>query len=223
MTATIGCKESDKTMQVLIPSDADITEIFDTASLNRPVEVPITLLAGMTVEVVRITSDDVIGVFMPVEYIQLSVYSAESMFRDLVCPDVGELFFASAGSKIIVPDSANRLFFESAYSEQEMDTLDIRLIPLAGNKDQYKPDSCLPIKTSFVQLEGDSYHEVKPSKLDHGSVVYVEAVYEHVPVEDQLEVRLTWDLDQYRMLTVYRDYKNPNLFRSKSIILNNPE
>jgi len=221
--ATMACTDPNKSLQVIIPADTDITEIFDTTSLNRPVEVPDTLLPGMTVEVLGITSDEVIGVFMPVEYVQLSVYRTESMFRDLIIPNVGELFFASSGSKIIVPATASRLFFETAYSEQHMDTLDILLIALAGNEDQSKPDTVLPTKTSLVQLEGNSYNEVKPSQLDYGSIVYVEVVYAHVPIEDQLEIRLNWDLNQFRMLTVYRTYENPNLFRSKSIILNNPE
>jgi len=223
LTAIVACKDSDDTVQIFIPGSADITEIYDTASINGPVKVPLTLLAGMTIEILRITSDDLIGVFLPEEKLQLEVYQSETVFQDLISPKLGELFFASAGSKIMVPDSASSLFFESVYSEQAMDTLDIRLIPFAGNKDQYKPDSCLPIMTSIVQLEGDSYHEIRPSDLVHGSVVYVETLYEHEPVKDELEIRLTYDLEHHRMLIVYRTFENPNLYRSKSIIFNNPE
>jgi len=219
----VRCKQSNEPIKILIPANADITELYDTLSLNRPAKVPNKLLPGMTVEVLSVTSDEIICVFMPIEDLQLSTSRAKTVFRDLFSPDIGELFIASAGSKIIVPERATRLFFETVYSEQDMDTVEVSLIPFDGNSTQYKSDSCLPAKTSFVQLEGDRFKEVKPSQLNYGNTVYVEVLYSHVPSDDELEISLSWDLDQSRLVSVFRTDEDPSFFRSEPFLISKIE
>ena len=200
----------DRVLHVVIPAEVDFAWFRDPEAGPRPVEVPLPDEDGRALKVVR-CAGEVLGVFL--DTLDLQLHTDPSPAPDgFLRPQLGQVFVAGEGDRIIIPSQAAHLFLACASESPQEVAIDL------GFTEKPPPETPPSVERMiFVRWTGTEFDEVEPSALQDGVPFRVEVRYDKEPVEEQVLVRLTWDDGPGEQVLVHRSLLEPTVFRSEEL------